>query len=568
MKLSKISIRNFRSIKELDFSFPSSGVLALVGSNNAGKSNIVRAINAICGEAWFGPDKMQDFDFYLRDKSRPIRVELTFDNGCSAVLSSEEKWPKFMDARGNSIRGAGIKEVFPCTYLDADRSLDKHMAYTDWSLISRIRKAFHQRATPLKEELDTQFAQLMGTFEKVQGFSDFRHDFEQYFNELQADSPAKLSLDFKPFTPSNYFKTMQILASDSSSPDRGLDLSELGEGSRNVILLALLRSYAKNFRQHEDSPDGILALEEPELFLHPQARRHLYGVLREISKSGLQVIISTHSSSFVDTEYFDSVGRVLKIPDTEDETKRCTTLITVSKESLVSYCHETGASTEKCTVGNISDHYGISSNQRLNEGFFASVIVLCEGDTEEFALPVYLKAAGLDCDELGVSVIGVGGKEQIPKYWRLFSAFKVPLVVVFDNDNDGTGKLAEKNRSILTAFNLDDDTVSFDGCSNLVETTRDPLTSVLILNGTFETALRTDINSTFGKKGVDRLAEVEEQARSIIKPKKDQAKGQLARYVARTIVKSEFVPSFIRSLAARVKASRGLIPKVEDDSPF
>jgi putative ATP-dependent endonuclease of OLD family len=62
MKLTHVSIRNFRSIKELDFSFPESGVLFLVGSNNGGKSNIIRAINSICGEAWFGPDKMQDFD--------------------------------------------------------------------------------------------------------------------------------------------------------------------------------------------------------------------------------------------------------------------------------------------------------------------------------------------------------------------------------------------------------------------------------------------------------------------------------------------------------------------------
>jgi len=42
MKIKKIYIKNFRSIKELSFTFPEKGFLVLVGPNNAGKSNILR----------------------------------------------------------------------------------------------------------------------------------------------------------------------------------------------------------------------------------------------------------------------------------------------------------------------------------------------------------------------------------------------------------------------------------------------------------------------------------------------------------------------------------------------
>jgi putative ATP-dependent endonuclease of the OLD family len=45
-----------------------------------------------------------------------------------------------------------------------------------------------------------------------------------------------------------------------------LDLSELGEGARNLILIALLKSFAKNFKNHGGALSGILALEEPEVF--------------------------------------------------------------------------------------------------------------------------------------------------------------------------------------------------------------------------------------------------------------------------------------------------------------
>jgi len=50
MKLKRVVIENFRSIKRLKFDFPESNLLVLVGANNAGKSNIIRAINAVCGE--------------------------------------------------------------------------------------------------------------------------------------------------------------------------------------------------------------------------------------------------------------------------------------------------------------------------------------------------------------------------------------------------------------------------------------------------------------------------------------------------------------------------------------
>ena len=52
MKLSQVKINNFRSIKTLDFNFPESGILVLAGANNAGKSNIIRAINNILGVDW------------------------------------------------------------------------------------------------------------------------------------------------------------------------------------------------------------------------------------------------------------------------------------------------------------------------------------------------------------------------------------------------------------------------------------------------------------------------------------------------------------------------------------
>lgn len=48
MKISRIYIENYRSIKKLDF-LPGN-YCVLVGENNAGKSNILKAVNLVLGE--------------------------------------------------------------------------------------------------------------------------------------------------------------------------------------------------------------------------------------------------------------------------------------------------------------------------------------------------------------------------------------------------------------------------------------------------------------------------------------------------------------------------------------
>lgn len=435
MKLSKVSIHNYRSIKDVEFEFPASGILVLVGENNAGKSNIIRAIDLICGESWIGKEKLEDHDFYQRNKVNDIKINLFFDNGRSVQFSPDmNRWGlNYCSDWGQTSKmpfGNSIKDDYPSTYLGADRTLDKHLSFYDWTLIGRIRKAFHKNVTNgVKANLDSKFAELIEIFDEVPGFKNFKDDFTENYKKLLPSFRTNLEVDFQPFTPSNYFKTMQIMGIDPQFPNKPLDLSELGEGSRNLILIALLKSFAKTFKNTGGALNGILALEEPELFLHPQARRHLFKELRELAEEGMQIIISTHSGSFIDTEFFDEIGRVVKVDDIEEEGKLHTQLITCSREKLREHCIATGVPTSKVTIASLTEYYKTTSNHQLNEGFFARHLVLVEGETEEMALPELLSVYGIDCDSAGISIIGVNGKNQIPKYWRLYSQFGIPITV-------------------------------------------------------------------------------------------------------------------------------------------
>jgi putative ATP-dependent endonuclease of OLD family len=569
MKLTRVKINNFRSIKSVDFSFPERGFLVLVGANNAGKSNIIRAINNIFGVEWWSQDKLDRHDFYGRDPNNKICISLSFDTGETAGFKWDDEkaehrgYVKYRSGREGFLSN-DFKAKCPCTYLGADRTFDRHMSFYDWTLLGKIRKTFHQRCAALAGQFDTKFQEIVDLFDQVQGFSEFKADFAKFFSEMQADTPLKMAVDFKPFTPSNYFKAMQVLAADPSQGQADLDMEELGEGTRNLALLALLRSYAVNLRSWGEEVGGILAVEEPEIYLHPQSQRNLFRVIRDIADSGIQVVLSTHSTCFVDTEFFDSIGLVRKLTDPVTIGGQHSDLTMVSKTKLVAHCRSTGVPSVKTNVQNITEYYKTTSNYRLNEALFARFVILVEGESEELALPEYLRAAGLDCDLRGVSVIGVEGKNQIPKYWRLFSAFRIPLLVLFDNDDDGTdnnGNSRDKRRSnenVATCFGLQLDQILHSESWAGLRSVSQPETALIILHSDFEAALEVDYRLQCEPD--PDFTEVVQEAKDLIKPvNKNQGKGLIARYVARKILSSKptYCPVFIRRIADLVNAELG-----------
>lgn len=192
-------------------------------------------------------------------------------------------------------------------------------------------------------------------------------------------------------------------------------------------------------------------------------------------------------------------------------------------------------------------------------------MVLVEGETEELAFPEYLRAAGLDCDLRGVSIIAVEGKNQIPKYWRLFSAFKIPLVVVFDNDEDGTDgngvsrAKRKSNENLATCFGLPLDQICHSEPWVEIQGANQPETTLIILGNDFETAVEADYSSEWDF-GDPTLAEMVQEAKDLIKPlNTSQGKGLIARYVARRILsnKPNYCPKFICRIAEIVNTKLG-----------
>lgn len=68
MYISKLIVKNYKSIKDETFIF-NKGINVLVGKNNAGKSNIVSALNEILGDK-YNTTSYEDKIFYSNGKDK------------------------------------------------------------------------------------------------------------------------------------------------------------------------------------------------------------------------------------------------------------------------------------------------------------------------------------------------------------------------------------------------------------------------------------------------------------------------------------------------------------------
>jgi predicted ATP-dependent endonuclease of OLD family len=155
----------------------------------------------------------------------------------------------------------------------------------------------------------------------------------------------------------------------------------------------------------------VFLMEEPELFLPPQAQRYLYRLIRLVASQGNQVLYSTHSPAFL------NVVRLDELVFTERRPKEGTLLL-----------HP-----EPLRADEEFRAYSEFDSSR-SELFLARAAVLVEGLTEKLALPFVFETLGYDPDRERISIIECGGKGNIPLFGRISKAVGLPFVAVHDRD--------------------------------------------------------------------------------------------------------------------------------------
>ena len=187
--------------------------------------------------------------------------------------------------------------------------------------------------------------------------------------------------------------------------------------------------------------------------MHPQAQRTIRRVFRKISESGDQVIFSTHSSLLVDVAYFDEIIRLESICEKTDGKKTTASRAGQLPMARMIQDFETRFPNLRgnATHESMRELYSHAYNPRRNEGFFASKIILVEGITEEYSLPIYGDALP-NCafDPQGISVVECGGKGAMDRIFRIFNELHIPCYILFDYDSGNSDKnIIDKSKELL-----------------------------------------------------------------------------------------------------------------------
>ncbi|NLN88007.1 MAG: AAA family ATPase, partial [Syntrophomonadaceae bacterium] len=135
MRITRVHIENYRSIRELDL-YPEDYTV-FIGDNNAGKSNIFKALNLVLGENWPTDRTFTLDDFYFHNSEQDIVIQVYFDT----VL---EKWKNMsLKVWGFELRGHAYKRAY--------RGNPRGTIKADYTCIDDKGESVRYPAEPLQE---------------------------------------------------------------------------------------------------------------------------------------------------------------------------------------------------------------------------------------------------------------------------------------------------------------------------------------------------------------------------------------------------------------------------------
>ncbi|WHZ29530.1 MAG: hypothetical protein OJF51_004332 [Nitrospira sp.] len=221
-------------------------------------------------------------------------------------------------------------------------------------------------------------------------------------NTLSVSFPdTKLSFQFNADTKGDLYKSCVVYVDDGFKSM----LMDKGAGIQSATILGLFSYYTK---QVNTTGSALLCVEEPELYLHPHARRVISDRLDEfLDNNRNQVIITTHGIEFVRTS---------------DQTFN---LILVRKTP--------GSGTTALTI-DASEFLPLLINNNQNELFFADKVILCEGFDEHILRAVADEVFPGELDRKNISIISVEGKDRLVSMCKVLLKLGIECSVFADFD--------------------------------------------------------------------------------------------------------------------------------------
>jgi len=502
LKLTRVWIKNFRSIFDEPLTLElSEGMNALVGPNNCGKSNVLRAIRlALDPEYPFNrsTDMPQTLAWAVP------KIELTFE--CDGKPSPEKTLLKYIDTyersvegvkktnaeegiirfwvnyAGNERTGASRQETFRTKRgaLQGDPELRK-------KALGQFRKALRfvmvESGQSMEDLLQSNFRDILHSVIKENLKDEFvlaEKRRAEYMDDLGDNlleplrkriSSVLCDLFPKDLTDASLVPSVSGIDETLSNVSVRLTdavetpLENKGTGVRGGVMVAMLRYLSEHSQR-----SVVFAVEEPEAFLHPAAQEELRDDLEDLARRRDVTLLMTTHSPFV-------ISR-------EREAK----VMSLAKSGLGRTNATRQASGNEPRASLLGDLFRDAALPDLMERAAempseARAVLVVEGDTDDDYLRIATRVSGREDLLEGIHVLPAGGANKAVAQALITRATTDrSLMVLLDNDEPGkkaAGDLKGKfgfqgGEEVLTYFAV------LDGPAKGIEEAEDLFSSELL----------------------------------------------------------------------------------------
>ena len=356
MKINRITLHNFRSIK--DASFRLGDYSLLVGENNSGKTTVLTALRMFYEESGTKFQRSKDFPkFETEDEESWAEIEFLTSQEEQETLRPEYKSPdqllrvrRYFLSEGTNWVKSGQSNIY--AYEKGSLSSNLFYGFKNVSQQKLGKVIYIPEVTktddtmklsgpsPFRETINFIFTKIVrksSSFQKLTtAFDEFNSlfseevspdgysiaSFETDVNQNLEEWDISFGLRINPIKPADIIKTLlSYHIQDANLNNEQVDIGSFGQGLQRHLIYTLIRLSAeyveeKEQKKKEFDPDFTLILfEEPEAFLHPAQQERLNrSLLALATEPEQQVLAATHSPIFVgkNVEHIKSIIRLDK----------------------------------------------------------------------------------------------------------------------------------------------------------------------------------------------------------------------------------------------------------------
>lgn len=455
--ISEIKIQGFKSIA--NSTFPLSLYTPLVGYNNAGKTNILKAANWIIKKSSLTNDDFHNINtpviveaeisgitaevLHALDAGHRARIEPLITDGKIKIRRSQEApgqvaatirfevqkeqngqmvWalnPTGIDA---AIGGLFPEPIFIGAMENAAEDIAKFGSGTTiGKLLKEIMAPVIERHSPVvAEALKAIGRQLSAnSVEKDITLTELDQSIQSELTRLFPGVTAKTHIPVPDF--SDFMKSATIrIFEDGYENAVGRDVALFGHGAQRSIQIALIKCLAEVKRAAGGNAGRttMLLIDEPELYLHPQAIEVVRAALSRLAGEGYQIIITTHSANMIARS--DAQNALLIRRNVADGTTCYPRMKDIVAQAIADADHQAEAL------------FALSNSTKV---LFSERVVITEGKTERMILPaVFENLFGMTLGEDKIGLVDIGGVNNIPDTMRILRAMGLPCKAVVDLD--------------------------------------------------------------------------------------------------------------------------------------